>query len=229
MTKALHCGGDTGTYIGRMRGRKERLREESPVQRAARRFFLASVVLLALACRREPATSYAAGGGFAGQRARGAIDGAAYRRGVTRELALVHAALAALRRTGNPDERSVLAAGASSERTVRDGAQAAGLPLERYRRLVAVVDSLLLTKADATADGGAPGGGAAVPSLGVAMGALDSLRIELVVARSLLIAEGARPGRPGAGTANSASAIGPSGTVRGWCIGLGPGAWRQGA
>lgn len=162
------------------------------------------MVLLALGCRREAGSSSLVGSaasGLAGQTESGVIDVAAYRRGLTRELALVRAAVAALKRTGNPDERAVLAAGAASERTIVEGAQAAGLPLERYRRLVAVVDSLLLTKADSVAGGAVREGRAGPAPLGAVAGVLDSLRIELVVARSLLLAEGSRACRGGAGAA----------------------------
>jgi len=154
-----------------------------------------SAALLAFGCRREAGSSALAGrttSDVAGPAEAGLINGTAYRRGVARELALVRAALAALRRTGSSDERSILAAGAAGDRTIVEGAQAAGLPLDRYRRLVAVVDSLLLMNVARDA----PAGPAA---LGAESGALDSLRIELLVARSLLLAEGARPCRGGAG------------------------------
>lgn len=179
-------------------------RREAPLGRGIGRLFRVSAVLLALGCQREAGSSSLVGSaasGLAGQAESGAVDVAAYRRGVTRELALVRAAVAALRRTGSSDERAVLAAGATSERTVAEGARAAGLPLNRYRRLVAVVDSLLLTKADSTMGGPAREGRVGPAPLGAVAGVLDSLRIELVVARSLLLAEGARPCRGGAGAA----------------------------
>lgn|GEM_PF-3891243 len=158
----------------------------------------------ACGCRREvPA---AAGGVPAGARpADGTVPGAdveAYRRGVAREVALVRAAIATLRRTGDADERAVVVAGAAVERTSVEGARVAGLPLDRYRQMVGLVDSLLLARgaaADpaATTVPGRPAVGV-VPLVGVAA-SLDSLRVDLVVARSRLAAESGRRCAGGAG------------------------------
>jgi hypothetical protein len=73
----------------------------------------------------------------------------AYRSGLERELNLTRAAVAAFRRAFGADERAVLAAGADSDRTSIEGARAAGIPLERYRYLVGVVDALLRNRPNA--------------------------------------------------------------------------------
>lgn len=130
-------------------------------------------------------------------------DVAAYRRGVTREVTLVRAAIATLRRTGDADERAVVVAGAASERTSIEGARVAGLPLDRYRQLVAVVDSLLLSRGAAAGHSGpaVPGGSVrgGAPLAGIEA-SLDSLRVDLVVARSRLAAESGRRCTGGAGS-----------------------------
>ena len=124
-----------------------------------------------------------------------------YGTGVEREAALTRAALTAMRRTGDPNERAVLAAGAEPGRTSLDGARAAGVPLARYRQVVAAVDSLLVereTRERAGREVGAAPLSAQTESNSIwAVPRLDSLRVELVVLRSRLAAELARPCRPG--------------------------------
>lgn len=107
----------------------------------------------------------------------------AYRHGRERELVLMHAALARLRRAdGDSGARQAAIRAAAEADIERAGAAAAGLTRERYRALVARVDSVLLERAREETDS-APG---LVTGAGSAddWRLLDSLRVELAVLRS---------------------------------------------
>ncbi len=114
----------------------------------------------------------------------GAADLAAYRRGHEQELELMRAALARLRRADG-DRGSRLAAVRAADATdvERAGAAAAGVSPERYRALVARVDSVLLLRGRAAVGDAASGwmlGAASADEWRL----LDSLRVELAVLRS---------------------------------------------
>ena len=109
-------------------------------------------------------------------------DLAAYQRGHERELELMRAALARLRRADGDSGAWRRAADATMEGQIeRAGAAAAGLTPERYRELVSRLDSLLVEQ------GREPG-----------WRLLDSLRVELAVLRSRFTATaaGERDGTP---------------------------------
>jgi hypothetical protein len=126
-------------------------------------------------------------------------DLVAYGRGLERELVLNRAALDALRRTRDPDERAVLVAGADRTRTALEGARAAGLTAGEYHRIVVAVGAFLVARTDTAGElrrpDEIPGGWLSerAESLAVWMAPrLDSLRVALVVLRSRVAAEAAR-------------------------------------
>jgi hypothetical protein len=139
-----------------------------------------------------PGDGYAAGA--AGQ-ALTAADLLAYRRGREKELVLMHAALERLRRAdGDRGARQAAVRTAAEAEVERAGAAAAGLTPERYRALVARVDSVLLERAREETDsakGSASGAGSADD-----WRLLDSLRVELAVLRSRFGASAEAGGTP---------------------------------
>ena len=74
-----------------------------------------------------------------------AADLDAWERGMTKETELVRAAQERGRTATTPAERGEAAQAAFPERTAEEGARAAGMPLERYRRLRETVNSTLQT------------------------------------------------------------------------------------
>lgn len=121
-------------------------------------------------------------------------DLVAYGSGLERELALTGAAVVALRRARDPNERAVLAAGADPVRIGLEGARAAGLTADRYRRLVGEVDSILLglAGADPARAVGRLLSARAKSRFATIAPRLDSLRVALVVLRARVAAEAAR-------------------------------------
>ena len=116
-----------------------------------------------------------------------ASDLTAYARGRSREVALMREALLRLSRAGrdSSSRRAVLRASAPVI-LEREGAAAAGLPVERYRELVARMDSLLRVRFREVRSGDSAEALRASGSDGLADQwlLLDSLRVELAVLRS---------------------------------------------
>lgn len=105
-----------------------------------------------------------------------------YTEGRRREIELTGAALALLSCTSNPDQRTVLIAGAAPDHAEGDAAVRAGLGVADYRRLVAHVDSILRAVSDQ-------------PDSQTRR--LDSLRVELAVLRARIGAEQSQLSQPG--------------------------------
>jgi hypothetical protein len=115
-------------------------------------------------------------------------DRAAYARGREREVALMRTALARLQHAdGDSASRRAVVLALAAEGVEREGAAAAGLAPERYRALVARMDSLLRSRGRGAVSPGA-GGSADEWRL------LDSLRVELAVLRSRFAATAGDPG-----------------------------------
>ena len=74
-----------------------------------------------------------------------AADVAAYERGIAREAELVRAARARGRTAKTPAERSAAAQAEWEDATIAGGAQAAGIPLARYRQVRATLHRVLST------------------------------------------------------------------------------------
>jgi hypothetical protein len=167
---------------------------------------LAALPLLVACGRREAAPAGRPGARAAAPQAVSAIDVTAYRLGRSREIVLTEAALRLLRCAGSVDEHAVVAAAADADRIEADGARAAGLATDQYEQLVARMDSLLIARArERGAAGGDSPRAAGLETLAADVaGLLDSLRVELVVARERLVAETAQPFRPGRAAGRSA-------------------------
>jgi hypothetical protein len=104
----------------------------------------------------------------------------AYRRGISREIALTRQALE------RPAGQAATAAASVSDETDRSrrlGAEAAGLSFDRYEQVVGEVDRWLRSRAGSTEAVRGPPARAARTA---ATGQLDSLRTELMVLRSRL-------------------------------------------
>ena len=114
----------------------------------------------------------------------------AYQLGEQRELELMRAALEWLRRAdGDSAARRVAVLSTAAAGLEREGALAAGLGPDRYRALVARVDSVLRARGRAAASPGAGAGGSGAGEPGddgavTRWRFLDSLRVELAVVRS---------------------------------------------
>jgi hypothetical protein len=157
-------------------------------------------LMLAVACGREraPTGSRSAPAVTASAaRALEVEDMAAYERGKMREIALANTALTVMQRTRDPNARAIVAAGAGEEHLDSAGAEAAGIPVRRYRQLVVQVDSVLLKGEED------PGGEASTQTAAQTRAAwlprLDSLRVQLTVLLSRLAAESERVCSPAAG------------------------------
>ncbi len=74
-----------------------------------------------------------------------AADLAAYERGIAREAELVRAARERGRSAKTPAERSAAAQAEWEDATIAGGAQAAGIPLARYRQVRATLHQVLAT------------------------------------------------------------------------------------
>ena len=74
-----------------------------------------------------------------------AADLAGYERGIAQEAALVRAAKARGRAAKTPAERGAAAQGEWEDATIPGGAQAAGMPVARYRQVRATVHRVLQT------------------------------------------------------------------------------------
>jgi hypothetical protein len=122
----------------------------------------------------------------------------AYQRGKTREIALATTALAVMRRTRDPNARVIVAAGTGEAQLEIAGAEAAGIPVSRYRQLVVEVDSLL-AEGDGQVGGGPAAAMATIRTRAAWAPRLDSLRVQLTVLRSRLAAESERVCSPAAG------------------------------
>ena len=126
-----------------------------------------------------------------------ATDLTAYARGRSREVALMREALLRLNRAGrdSSSRRAVLRAAAPGL-LEREGAAAAGLAVERYRDLVARMDSLLRVRFREVRSGDSAEVLRAIGSDGSADQwlLLDSLRVELAVLRSRFAAAAGEEG-----------------------------------
>jgi hypothetical protein len=165
-----------------------------PLQRAGGLRLVTAAVTIACASCRDRHPSGPAGGAPASSPAAApspapltGADLAAYARGREREVALLRGALDRLRRA-NADSaaRREAVLGATLRSVEREGAAAAGLPLERYRALGARMDTVLRSRGQ---EGASVEGVAGAPAAGDSGSRetwrrLDSLRVELAVLRS---------------------------------------------